>query len=106
LPRRIAPRYAIVNGRYSENRNRFNRRSEVDENGMNYPTASYAVSKDQEANDSESRHPRCFVGVSEPDWPRFPLKTCGHDVFRIGAYLTQQAAANEPSAIQSFRFPE
>jgi hypothetical protein len=68
---------------------------------MNYPAASCGVSKAQYAKDSESRHPRMFLSGVQI-WIRLDsrLKHAGMTDFDLAICFTQQAAGNEPSAIQ------
>jgi len=62
---------------------------------MNYPAASCGVSKAMIRTIQILSPPNAFIGGSDPGSPGFPLKACGNDGLR-----TQQAAGNEPSAIQ------
>ncbi len=67
---------------------------------MNYPAASCGVSKAHHANASHSVIPKFLVRGPDPDWPGFPLKRAGMTDFGLAVAKTQQAAGNQPQAIE------
>ena len=69
---------------------------------MNYPATSCGVSKAHHANVPIPSPRNFLVRGPDPDWPGFPFKTCGNDGLGLAVAKTQQAAGNQPQAIEEF----
>jgi hypothetical protein len=67
---------------------------------MNNPAASCEASELGVKICLKGVIPECFYPGTVPNPPGFPLKACGNDGLRIGDYLTQQAAGNQPTGTE------